>query len=106
MGTSNKKVISPFIILPVAQRLGLMKELGDVVLERAFQDLRMFLDKGVKINKISVNISSEQLFSPNLINQVKGYLEQYQISPSLIEFEIVEELMAGDSEALSKQIEG
>mgnify|MGYP000023507082 CR=1 FL=1 len=102
----TKGVISPFIILPVAQRLGLMKELGDVVLERAFQDLRMFLDKGVKINKISVNISSEQLFSPNLINQVKGYLEQYQISPSLIEFEIVEELMAGDSEALSKQIEG
>ncbi|WP_111979092.1 sensor domain-containing phosphodiesterase [Algibacillus agarilyticus] len=101
----EKGIITPYLILPIAKRLGLMKELGDIILEQACRDIRYFLDSGIVINKVSVNISSEQLFSPNLVAQIKRYVAQYQIAFSALEFEIVEELIAGDSEALSHQLE-
>jgi len=101
----TKGILTPYVILPIAKRLGLMKELGDIVLEQACHDIKVFIDMGLKLNKISVNISSEQLFSPNLVNQVKRHIEYYQISCSLLEFEIVEELIAGDSEVLTNQLD-
>ncbi len=100
-----KGVITPNIILPIAKRLGLMGELGNVVFEQTCMDIKEFINLGLNLKKVSVNISSEQLFSPLLIKQIQHCLDAYQVSTSLIEFEIVEELIAGDFEVLSKQME-
>jgi EAL domain-containing protein (putative c-di-GMP-specific phosphodiesterase class I) len=100
-----KGVLSPFIFLPIAKRLGLMKEVGDIVLEQACHDIRMFLDKGLNLHRISVNISTEQLFSPGLIELVKRLVKKYQIDFSSLEFEIVEELIAEDSQVLMSQLD-
>ena len=100
-----KGLLSPYIILPIAKKLGLMKELGDVILEQACKDAAIFRNNGLSLNKISVNISSEQLFSPNLIPQTQALVEKYKIDYSSIEFEIVEDLIAGDSQVLEQQLE-
>jgi len=100
-----KGVLSPFIFLPIAKRLGLMKEVGDIVLEQACHDIRMFLDKGLNLHRISVNISTEQLFSPGLIELVERLVKKYQIDFSSLEFEIVEELIAEDSQVLMSQLD-
>lgn len=101
----TKGILSPYVILPIAKRLGLMKEVGDIILEQACLDIKVFLDMGLNLNKISVNISSEQLFSPSFVEQVKRKLKAYHVPFSLLEFEIVEELIAGDSKVLSKQLD-
>lgn len=100
-----KGVITPFVFLPIAKRLGLMKEIGDVVLEQACHDIRYFNEQGVNLHRISINISSEQLFSPTLIKQIESAVNKYQIAFSSLEFEIVEELIAGDSKMLMKQLD-
>jgi diguanylate cyclase (GGDEF)-like protein len=100
-----KGVISPFIFLPIAKQLGLMKDIGDIVLEQACQDVRHFLNEGLNLNRISINISSEQLFSPSFINQIKRMVNKYQIAFSSLEFEIIEELIAGDSQVLINQLD-
>lgn len=100
----TKGILTPYVILPIAKRLGLMQELGEAVLAQTCHDIRDFIDRGIQINKVSVNLSSEQLFAPNLINQVQKYINAAQIPCSLLEFEIVEELIAGDSGLLSKQL--
>jgi len=101
----TKGIISPYIILPIAKRLGLMEELGRTIFEQACRDIRLFTDVGLNLKKVSVNISSEQLFSSQLVEQIKHCLDTHQVLPSLIEFEIVEELISGDFNTLSKQME-
>jgi diguanylate cyclase (GGDEF)-like protein len=101
----SKGILSPQIILPIAKRLGVMKEVGDVVLKQACHDIKRFLDMGLDLKKVSVNISSEQLFNAHFIQQIQSYLKVYKISHSLLEFEIIEELIAGDSIILTKQLE-
>jgi len=100
-----KGVLSPFVFLPIAKRLGLMKAIGDVVLEQACHDIRMFQDKGVNLHRISINISSEQLFSPDLIEQIQLAVKKHQIKFTSLEFEIIEELIAGDSQVLMNQLD-
>ncbi len=101
----TKGLLSPYIILPIAKKLGLMKELGDVILEQACKDAAIFRNNGLSLNKISVNISSEQLFSSSLISQTQTLIKKYKIDYSAIEFEIVEELIAGDSQVLEQQLD-
>jgi len=101
----TKGIISPYIILPIAKRLGLMGELGNVIFEQTCVDINKFLDAGLNLQRISVNISSEQLFSAHLVSEIDRCLKAHQVSTSLVEFEIVEELMAGDFQVLSTQLE-
>ena len=101
----TKGIISPYVILPIAKRLGLMEELGNVIFEQTCVDIKTFLSAGLDLRKISVNISSEQLFSSQLVDKIKACLKTHQVPTSLVEFEIVEELMAGDFQVLSTQIE-
>ncbi|MEL0660728.1 GGDEF and EAL domain-containing protein [Psychromonas arctica] len=101
----TKGVISPYVILPIAKRLGLMGELGNVIFEQTCIDIKQFIHLGLNLKKVSVNISSEQLFSSLLIKQIGDCLDRYQVSTSLIEFEIVEELLSGDFDVLSNQME-
>ncbi|WP_413694359.1 putative bifunctional diguanylate cyclase/phosphodiesterase [Psychromonas sp. KJ10-2] len=101
----TKGVITPNIILPIAKRLGLMGLLGMVIFEQTCVDIKRFKALGLKLKRISVNISSEQLFSPQLINQIESCLKEQKVPTALVEFEIVEELMAGDFQVLSTQID-
>ncbi|WP_409439848.1 EAL domain-containing protein [Psychromonas sp. GE-S-Ul-11] len=101
----TKGIISPYIILPIAKRLGLMGELGNAIFEQTCTDINGFLNAGLDLQRISVNISSEQLFSSQLVNKIDDCLKAHQVAASLVEFEIVEELMAGDFQVLSTQIE-
>jgi len=101
----TKGVISPYVILPIAKRLGLMGELGNVIFEQTCIDIKQFIQLGLNLTKVSVNISSEQLFSSLLIKHIEDCLDKYQVSTFLIEFEIVEELLSGDFDVLSNQME-
>lgn len=101
----TKGVISPYVILPIAKRLGLMGELGNVIFEQTCIDIKQFINLGLNLKKVSVNISSEQLFSSLLIKHIEDCLDKYQVSTFLIEFEIVEELLSGDFDVLSNQME-
>lgn len=99
-----KGVITPYIILPLAQRLGAMEALGNRVLEHTCQSILQFIQQGVKLKKVSVNITSEQLASQHFIAFVTKTVEKYQVPYELLEFEIVEEAISSDSKALAKQI--
>ncbi|PKF56381.1 hypothetical protein CW748_10530 [Alteromonadales bacterium alter-6D02] len=98
-------LIAPFKFLPLAKRLGLMQELGDVVIEQVCKDINILIAEGLPLLSVAVNVSSEQLLSPTFCQRVEELLTEYEIAPSLIEIEIVEELIAGDSTAINKQLD-
>ncbi len=84
--------VSPSIFIPMAEKTGIMTQLGMWVIERVFKDIRTWdLDKHLH-DGVAVNISVSQLEDENFARKVKYLLERYEIPPEKIEFEITESI--------------
>ena len=81
--------VSPVEFIPHAEETGLMVAIGDIVLKQSFQIIKALEKKNYDF-KVSINISSVQLQENNFIQKIEAFLEEYQCSPSMLEFEITE----------------
>lgn len=88
--------VSPARFIPIAERLGLIEQLGAWVLDNAGKQLRQWLDEGLPVVPLSVNISPLEFRQPGLIGNIRNTLERYSIPPSLLEIEITENCMIHD----------
>lgn len=101
--------ISPVEFIPIAEKSGLIKGIGEWVLRRACQDIRHWLDQGIDVPHVAVNVSPIQFQDPDLIGQVKNALAQWQISPAYLHIEVTESALmdnVGRSEAMLKELKG
>lgn len=102
----EKGMISPGLFIPVAEETGLIVELGSMVLETACRQCRVWNDMGFTDFKISVNISPVQLRNERLPSIVGGILSKTGLSPSYLNLEITETVLAknewGEIDALGK----
>lgn len=101
--------VSPAQFIPLAEESGLISTIGEWVLRRACQDIRIWLDKGIKVPHVAVNVSPLQFHNPDLIGQVKTALADYQIDPALIYIEVTEGALMEEvprSEAMLKEFKG
>ncbi len=99
--------VSPAKFIPLAEEAGLIKRIGEWVLRRALRDIRGWLDKGVKVPHVAINVSPLQFHDNDLIAQVKGALAEWQIDPGLIYLEVTEGALMDDvprSEAMLKKL--
>ncbi|WP_296447248.1 EAL domain-containing protein [Rhodoferax sp. UBA5149] len=99
--------ISPVQFIPLAEESGLIKGLGDWVLRRACRDIRTWLDKGIQVPHVAVNVSPLQFRDPDLIAQVKSALSSRQIDPRLVYLEVTESALMDDvhrSEAMLREL--
>lgn len=90
--------ISPEVFIPIAERTGLIIELGAYLLEEAFKTVNEWETKGFTLDQLSVNISVRQLLHTTFIADVQGLLDTY-ITPQnniKILFEITENVLAED----------
>ncbi|MBP5980907.1 MAG: EAL domain-containing protein [Halomonas sp.] len=104
-------MISPGDFIPLAERHGLMAELGSWVIEKACAQQAHWQNSGMPKLIIWVNISALQLFQGDLEAQLATCLKRYQLKPSQIGLELTESVLiderAGDMgprlKALSEQ---
>lgn len=94
--SQNLGFISPADFIPLAEYLGLINPIGDYVLQRACQECKKWNDSGHPEYKVNVNLSVVQLLQKNIVEKVKGVLEQTQISPSNLTLEVTESLAVND----------
>lgn len=85
----QKGVVGPDRFIPAMEENGLILLLGRRVLNTACQDARKWTASGKPI-RVSVNVSSVQLLSPQLVQDVAQALQQSELDPSLLELEITE----------------
>ncbi|MCF1482357.1 diguanylate cyclase [Allorhizobium ampelinum] len=83
--------------LKVAEDLNVMARIDQIVLELALKDKMRWAAMGVKLPKISVNVSSRRLHDAGLIET----LESLSISPGEISFELVESIFLDESEDIA-----
>jgi diguanylate cyclase (GGDEF)-like protein len=92
--------VSPARFIPLAEKMGLIWELGDWVLVEACRQMKAFEEQGLQLPRIAINISPQQ-FKPALITRVREVLNSVNLSPSMLELGLSEEiLMDNDGEVL------
>ena len=85
----ERGMVSPAEFIPVAERFGLIGELGTWVLDEACRQIRVWLDAGLEV-PVAVNVSVHQLRQTDLEVRVRDALVRHQVPARLLTLEITE----------------
>ncbi len=83
-------MIPPDIFVPVAEKTGMMVEIGQFVIESACAQLRSWIDEGMDPIRIAINLSLCQLMRGDVVSVVAGALFSNDLDASLLEIELSE----------------
>jgi diguanylate cyclase (GGDEF)-like protein/PAS domain S-box-containing protein len=88
--TPKGGVISPASFIPVAEETGQIIEIGEVVLRKACQAVKSWIDRGLFQGRVAVNLSSRQFSLPFLCELIDDTLQQTELPSYHLELEITE----------------
>lgn len=92
-------MVSPAKFIPVAEETGLILDIGSWVLDEACRQMRAWMDAGLAMPIIAVNLSARQ-FDRLLPNRLRTVLERYQLPPECLQLEITESLLVRGAEGV------
>lgn len=96
--------ISPEDFIPIAEKNGLIVEMGELILKKVCRFIRDFELAKTKVKYIEVNISLIQLLQHDFADRVKQILEEYEVLPSQINMEITETATGNGATTISDNI--
>ena len=93
--------VPPSIFVPVAEEMGLIRELGAFVLQRSCEDAVVW---PVPL-RVAVNVSAAQFARDDFPSQVAQMLKHSGLDPMRLELEITESVFVGDSDRTQRIFE-
>lgn len=90
--------ISPAQFIPVAERSGLIEQLGRVVMREVFTTVNQWKKQQLLKGRVAINLSSQQFENPNLISFVDKLRQSTGINAADFTFELTESTVMGDGE--------
>ncbi len=102
---ANGTVTGPMEFIPVAERSGLIVELGESLLRQACMHLRTLDAAGFTGLTTSVNLSARQFRDQQLAAHLLSIIEEQGVEPARITLEITESLMMDDPDAKQEMLE-
>jgi predicted signal transduction protein with EAL and GGDEF domain len=90
--------VPPKEFIPIAEDCGLIVSIGDWVLEESCRQLGRWRREGIEGLRLSVNISSKQFSSSDVLRTVTDILRRTNIEPHALELEVTERLMLSADE--------
>lgn len=90
-------LISPGEFIPLAEKTGLIKPIGEWVIREAAKQGSLWEKLGCPV-RISVNLSVQQFHQENLVQNIKKILEETRFSPEFLELEITESVAMTNEE--------
>ena len=95
--------IPPIEFVPVAEESGLMNPVGEFVLDEACGQLRRWLDQGVRLPHVCVNVSKAQLMNGSFVETLRRTLDRHAIDPGWLELELSERgVFSGDYDIIAQ----
>lgn len=85
----HDRLVPPGEFIPLAEETGLIKDLGDWVMEETCRYLSEWQGRYPGL-VLSVNVASLQLADPQFANRIRQILLRYAVDPTLLEVEITE----------------
>ena len=84
--------VSPGKFIPVAEETGLILEIGSWALEEACRQLKEWMEEGVEMPPIAINLSARQ-FDIDLPSRIQAALDRHGVPPERLKLEITESLL-------------
>ena len=100
--SSKFGLVSPVEFISIAEKTGLIIELGNYIIEEAFKTLRSWNKKGLILEQFSINISVRQFFDSSFLDEVERLCETYlseNICKKII-FEVTETILVEDMQKI------
>lgn len=88
--------VSPAEFIPLAEETGFIIPIGEWVLRTACAQAKRWLDSGVHLSRIGVNISAVQFVQPGFVKLVADIVNESGLEPRYLELEITESVLAKD----------
>jgi diguanylate cyclase (GGDEF)-like protein/PAS domain S-box-containing protein len=97
-------LMSPKEFIPIAEESGFIVALGEWILQNTCIQMRRWLDEGLQINKMVVNVSAVQLLRSDFVATVERILHSSQLDPSYLELELTGGSFMDNSEQTIKAL--
>ena len=82
--------LGPADFIPIAEETGLIVPMGSWVLREACHQLRQWLDEGLPVSCMAVNVSAIEIIGSSFADEVAAVLAAERLDPRLLELELTE----------------
>jgi len=97
-------LLSPKQFIDIAEESGFVVALGEWVLQNACKQMSRWLDEGLQVNKMVVNVSAIQFLRSDFIATVERILRSTGLDPSYLELELTGSGFMDNSEQTIKAL--
>lgn len=97
-------LIPPARFVSMAKESGFILAMGEWILEAACKQMRQWLDEGMPVNKIVVDVSTVQLRRSDFVATVERILRRHELSSHCLELEINENSLVDNAEPVIKAL--
>lgn len=94
----NRGLLPPYRFIPFFEKDGSIGKIDDIVLKKVCATFARWKSEGKKLLPISVNLSRNRLYDPNIISRLTGIVDSYGVDHSLIDFELTESATYDDTD--------
>jgi len=91
--------IPPGQFIPIAEDCGLIRPIGNWILREACRQARVWLDAGLPLASMAVNISAVQFRNESFLPGVFATLEETGLDPKFLELELTESVLMKHAES-------
>ncbi len=98
-------MIPPIEFIALAEKSGLIVDLGDWVMEAACRQLVDWAKAGLRIPKVSINQSAQELMHTDVLSRLLVPMGRWMLKPSQIEVELTEGMLERDEGRVRVQLE-
>lgn len=97
-------MVEPSRFLPLAEEIGLIIQIDQLVIAEACRQHKLWMDAGMKPVVMAVNISGQQFMKNELLDAVTAVLQETGLSPELLELELTEGVLMAHTERTVKTL--
>ena len=97
--------ISPARFIPLAEESGFIEPLGDWILQQACADMRRWLDAGLELEHVSVNVSPRQFRKRAIVDSVQRCSTHAGVATSKLQLEITEGLLMNRGDDVEEMLQ-
>jgi len=83
-------LVPPMEFIPIAEESGLIVPIGEWVIKTVFRQNKEWIDRGIGLQLIAVNLSARQFQQHDLVELIEKFRRETELRPELIELEITE----------------
>ncbi|MDW3094634.1 MAG: EAL domain-containing protein [Gammaproteobacteria bacterium] len=101
---SELGMVNTEAFISLAEETGLINEIGEWILRKSCYQYIDWLEKGILLESIAVNVSARQLANNGFTNIVEAALQETGMSAQCLDLEITESAFINDTNALTKEL--